>query len=105
MTGQTVFISGGTSGINLGIAKGFCARGAKVMVFGRDADKAERAAAEVREETGGMAIAGTADVRDYAAIADLFTTSAAQLGAPDVVIAGAAGNFMAPAVGISANGF
>lgn len=105
MTQQTVFISGGTSGINLGIATGFAARGARVMIFGRDAARADAAAALVRAETGGQVIAGTADVRDHAAIAALFERSVAALGAPDVVIAGAAGNFMSPAVGISANGF
>ncbi len=105
MTGKTVFISGGTSGINLGIAKGFAAQGDKVLVFGRDLAKAEAAAKEIREETGGIAMAGSADVRDMAAIRALFEHATEALGAPTVVIAGAAGNFMAPAVGISANGF
>tara|TARA_R110000850_G_scaffold80010_15_gene172119 strand:+ start:1122 stop:1913 length:792 start_codon:yes stop_codon:yes gene_type:complete len=105
MTHHVVFISGGTSGINLGIAKAFAAKGAKVLVFGRDAAKADAAAAEIREETGATVMAGSADVRDAAAIAELFARATAELGAPTVVIAGAAGNFMAPAVGISANGF
>lgn len=105
MTGQTVFISGGTSGINLGIAKGFSARGARVLVFGRDAAKADAAAAEIKAETGGTVLAGAADVRDHGAIQSLFASAADALGAPNVVIAGAAGNFMAPAVGISPNGF
>ena len=105
MADQIVFISGGTSGINLGIAKGFAARGARVLVFGRDGAKAEQAAALIRTETGGTAMPGAADVRDYGAIETLFAKAAAELGAPNVVIAGAAGNFMAPAVGISPNGF
>lgn len=105
MTGKTVFISGGTSGINLGIAKGFAAQGDKVLVFGRDPDKAQAAAQEIREETGGTAMAGSADVRDMEAIRSLFEHATEMLGPPTVVIAGAAGNFMAPAVGISANGF
>jgi len=102
---KTVFISGGTSGINLGIARGFAAQGAKVLVFGRDGSKAEAAAAQLREETGAQVIAGSADVRDYGAVETLFASATEAIGAPDVVIAGAAGNFMAPAVGISANGF
>jgi len=103
---QVVYISGGTSGINLGIAKGFAARGARVLVFGRDAAKAEAAAAEVRAVTGAAEVmAGSADVRSFEAIQALFARAVDELGAPDVVIAGAAGNFMAPAVGISANGF
>lgn len=102
---QTAFISGGTSGINLGIAKGIAARGGKVLVFGRDADKAEMAAAEIEREYGSIAMAGSADVRDAAAIAALFAEAVERIGAPDIVIAGAAGNFMAPASKISPNGF
>jgi NAD(P)-dependent dehydrogenase (short-subunit alcohol dehydrogenase family) len=102
---KAVFISGGTSGINLGIAKAFARRGDKVLVFGRDAAKADAAAEEIRAETGSDVMAGSADVRDPAAIAALFAEATARLGAPSVVIAGAAGNFMAPAVGISPNGF
>ena len=105
MSQHVVFISGGTSGINLGIAKGYAAKGAKVLVFGRDGAKADAAAAEIRAETGATVLAASADVRDAAAITGLFARATAELGAPTVVIAGAAGNFMAPAVGISPNGF
>ena len=61
MTDDVVYISGGTSGINLGIAKGFAARGAKVLVFSRNASKAESASAEIEQENGGRAISGGAD--------------------------------------------
>jgi NAD(P)-dependent dehydrogenase (short-subunit alcohol dehydrogenase family) len=102
---KVVFISGGTSGINLGIAMGFAATGAKVLVFGRAAGKADAAAAQIRAKTGAIAMSGSADVRSFEAVSGLFARACAELGQPDVVIAGAAGNFMAPAVGISANGF
>jgi NAD(P)-dependent dehydrogenase (short-subunit alcohol dehydrogenase family) len=105
MSSSVVFISGGTSGINLGIAKGYAAQGASVLVFGRDAAKAEAAAAAIRSETSGKAICGAADVRDPQAVVALFTRAAQEIGAPDVIIAGAAGNFMAPAVRLSPNGF
>jgi NAD(P)-dependent dehydrogenase (short-subunit alcohol dehydrogenase family) len=105
MSGKAAYISGGTSGINLAIAKGFAQRGAAVLVFGRDPKKAESAANEIRSETGGRALGLSADVRDFAAIAAAFASARAEIGAPSYVIAGAAGNFPAPAVGISANGF
>lgn len=105
MQGRTAFISGGTSGINLGVARRLAELGAAVMVFGRDAAKAEAAAELIRTETGGRAIGGSADVRDFAAVDDLFRRSTETLGSPDIVIAGAAGNFMAPAAQLSANGF
>jgi NAD(P)-dependent dehydrogenase (short-subunit alcohol dehydrogenase family) len=103
--GKVIYISGGTSGINLGIAKGFAAHGARVLVFGRMKDKAEAAARAIQEHGGRRAMAGAADVRDPQAISALFAQACTEIGSPDVVIAGAAGNFVAPAVNISANGF
>lgn len=105
MHGKTAFISGGTSGINLGIAKQFARRGAAVCVFGRDLGKAESAAEELRAEGGGKVLAGAADVRDFEAVQALFADATAALGAPNIIIAGAAGNFMAPALRISSRGF
>ena len=46
LRGKTAFIAGGTSGINLGIAKRFTRLGARVAVLGRNPDKARAAAAE-----------------------------------------------------------
>ncbi|MEM6730125.1 MAG: SDR family NAD(P)-dependent oxidoreductase, partial [Myxococcota bacterium] len=48
LKGQTAFITGGTSGINLGIAKHFVRFGASVAVLGRKEDKANAAAEELR---------------------------------------------------------
>ena len=44
-SGKTVFVSGGTSGINLGIAQAFGAAGAKVFVISRSEDKVAAATA------------------------------------------------------------
>jgi NAD(P)-dependent dehydrogenase (short-subunit alcohol dehydrogenase family) len=105
MQGKVVVISGGTSGINLGIAKGFARAGAKVLVFGRDGSKAAVAADEIQRQTGGFALAASADVRNYAAVASVLARAQEELGPIDVLVAGAAGNFMAPAAAISSNGF
>ena len=45
--GRSVFVAGGTSGINLGIAQRFAALGAKVGVVGRNPEKAANAAASI----------------------------------------------------------
>jgi NAD(P)-dependent dehydrogenase (short-subunit alcohol dehydrogenase family) len=97
--GKVAFVAGGTSGINLGIARAFAAHGAKVAILGRNPEKAEAAAAEF----GALAL--TADVRDYAATRVAMERVAHELGAMDVVVSGAAGNFLAPALGMSANAF
>jgi NAD(P)-dependent dehydrogenase (short-subunit alcohol dehydrogenase family) len=99
--GKSVFVAGGTSGINLGIAKRFADLGAKVAVLGRNPEKAAFAAADIGHDALGL----TADVRDYAALRAAMEQAAEKNGAFDVVVSGAAGNFLAPALGMSANGF
>ena len=64
LAGKTAFIAGGTSGINLGIAKRYAELGAKVAVVGRNPEKAQNAAAEIGHGARGL----SADVRDYGAI-------------------------------------
>lgn len=102
--GRTGFITGGTSGINLAIARGLAACGARLALLGRDPGKAERAVEEV-SALGPQALALTADVRDFAALDQAVGIAADHLGPLDFVIAGAAGNFIAPAENLSANGF
>ena len=101
--GKTAFIAGGTSGINLGIAKRLAGLGAKVTVVGRNPEKATAAAAEI----GGsdIALGLAADVRIYQSVEEAFDQAVARFGKLDIVISGAAGNFVAPALGMSANGF
>jgi NAD(P)-dependent dehydrogenase (short-subunit alcohol dehydrogenase family) len=62
------------------------------------------AAAEL-ETFGGKVSTSVADVRDAAAVAAALATSRDALGPADVVVCGAAGNFVAPAEKISPNGF
>lgn len=101
LAGKTAFVAGGTSGINLGIARRFAELGARVAVAGRDPDKAKRAA----ESIGHDAIGLSGDVRDYGAIRGVMETVVDRFGLMDIVVSGAAGNFLAPALGMSANAF
>lgn len=101
LQGKVAFVAGGTSGINLGIAKRFSDLGARVAVVGRDPDKAQRAAGEIGDGALGL----SADVRDYGTIRAAMEKIAGDLGPMDIVVSGAAGNFLAPALGMSANAF
>jgi NAD(P)-dependent dehydrogenase (short-subunit alcohol dehydrogenase family) len=102
--GKTVFVTGGGSGINLGIAKNFAAIGANVGICGRTQETLDAAAAELRA-IGATVTAGVADVRDYAALEAVFEKTKQDLGPIDVLVAGAAGNFLCPAEQLSPNGF
>ena len=102
---QVVFIAGGTSGINLGIAHGMAAVGAKLAVLGRDAAKAQAAADSIANSHGTTAIGLSADVRDPEQVEAARQVCQDQLGDINCLISGAAGNFPAPALGISPKGF
>ena len=101
---RTVFVAGGTSGINRGIAEGFARAGARVAVLSRSRDKVE-ATVSALEELGPAALGFSADVRDYGQVEDALAKAAGEFGPVDVLVSGAAGNFPARAVDISSNGF
>jgi|SRR5437867_8241873 len=102
--GKAVFVAGGSSGINLAIAKAFAARGAKVAIASRSQDRVDAAVAELRA-LGADAYGCSADVRDADAIAAALAQAHAAIGDFDVLVSGAAGNFVAPALGMSPKGF
>lgn len=99
-----VFIVGGTSGINLGIAEAFAGQGARVGVASRNQEKVDAAVAKLTK-LGGQALGFAADVRDVDALKAGFAKVGAAWGHIDVLVAGQAGNFPAPALGMSSNGF
>ena len=102
--GKTVFVTGGGSGINLGVAKNFAALGANIAICGRTQEKLD-AAAEALRALGAKVCPVAADVRDIAALQAAFARSKAEIGAMDVLVCGAAGNFVVAADKLSANGF
>ncbi|RJF72564.1 SDR family oxidoreductase [Deinococcus cavernae] len=104
LAGKHALITGGGSGINLGIAQSFAAHGCAVTILGRNLEKAQRAAQGI-VDAGGRALGVSADVRDFAAMQAAAAQAAQELGDFDIVLAGAAGNFPAPVDGISPNGF
>jgi NAD(P)-dependent dehydrogenase (short-subunit alcohol dehydrogenase family) len=104
LAGQNAFVTGGTSGINLAIAERLARAGAKVTVVGRNPEKAALAA-ETVARAGTEALGLSADVRDYAALSQALGKAVERFGPIDILVNGAAGNFPAPALGMSANGF
>jgi NAD(P)-dependent dehydrogenase (short-subunit alcohol dehydrogenase family) len=103
-SGKQVFIFGGTSGINLGIACCFASAGADVAVASRSQDKVD-AAVERLKSLGSTSTGYALDVRDFDAVQAALASHAADCGALDVLVSGAAGNFPALANDMSPNGF
>jgi len=104
LAGKNALITGGGSGINLAIARRFARSGAAVALIGRTKEKLDAASNEIKK-SGGVAAGYPADVRDYDALAAAIRAAHDQHGPIDLVVCGAAGNFPAPVVGMSANGF
>jgi NAD(P)-dependent dehydrogenase (short-subunit alcohol dehydrogenase family) len=102
--GKHVFVTGGSSGINLRLAEAFGELGAKVSINGRKVDKLEAAVKGLREK-GVTAQGHAADVRDYAAVEGALEAAVKAFGPIDVLVCGAAGNFPAPVAMMSSNGF
>jgi NAD(P)-dependent dehydrogenase (short-subunit alcohol dehydrogenase family) len=103
-SGTTVFVAGGTSGINFGIAEGFAAAGASVAVMSRSQEKVDAAVIRLRA-LGAQATGEAADVRDWEATSGALRHVHESFGEIDVLVSGAAGNFPAAALDMSPNAF
>ena len=106
--GKTVFVTGGGSGINLGIARNFAAVGANIAICGRTQERldgAVRELAALTARTGAKVLAKVADVRQMPALQAAIDETRAALGPIDVLVCGAAGNFLCRAEDMSPNGF
>jgi NAD(P)-dependent dehydrogenase (short-subunit alcohol dehydrogenase family) len=99
-----VFVFGGTSGINLGIARCFAAAGASVAVASRSQEKVDAAVAELNL-LGSGASGYALDVRDADAVQAALGAHGTAAGDLDILVSGAAGNFPALATDMSPNGF
>jgi NAD(P)-dependent dehydrogenase (short-subunit alcohol dehydrogenase family) len=102
--GKTVFITGGGSGINLGVAKGFASLGARVAICGRSQEKLDGAVKEIAA-LGIKTLGRAADVRKPEELVAAFNACRDELGPIDILVCGAAGNFLVPAEKLSPNGF
>jgi NAD(P)-dependent dehydrogenase (short-subunit alcohol dehydrogenase family) len=87
--------------LNFGIAAAFPKAGARVAVCSRSQDKVDAAVAKLGKDALGFAC----DVRQYDRVSEVLAATRERLGEIDVLVSGAAGNFPAPALGLSPNGF
>lgn len=104
LRGKVAFVAGASGGINLEIARRLGADGAKVAVISRHPERIAAAAAGLAAD-GIECIGRAADVREYDAVEAALAETRTRFGEIDVVVSGAAGNFLAPALGMSSKGF
>jgi 3-oxoacyl-[acyl-carrier protein] reductase len=84
ISGRSVLVTGGTKGIGKGLAAGFAAEGARVVITGRDAEAGQRTAAELTA-AGGTVTFAAGDVSDPDSCADVVAATRQRHGGIDVV--------------------
>jgi len=104
LNGRVAFVTGGGTGITGGVARALAEAGAAVALVSRKLDHLEPAAQAINEK-GGKAIAVASDVRQPEEVEKAIAQTIEQLGKIDIVVNGAAGNFLCAAEELSPNGF
>ncbi len=99
LKGQTVLVTGGSSGIGKAIAARFAREGASVaLVASASLDKANAAAEEIKSESGADIKGYVADVRNRELVGDLFSEVRRRQGPVDILVT-SAGIFLPTPVG------
>ena len=104
LRGKVAFVTGGGTGITGGVARALSEFGASVALVSRKIDNL-LPAAQLINENGGTAIAVAADVRNPSEVEAAIAKTVEEFGKIDVVVNGAAGNFLCKAEELSPNGF
>lgn len=89
---KVTVITGGNSGIGLGMARKFKSEGARIAIFGRSEETLEAA----KQELGGDTIAVKGDIRNVSDIERLYKEVENAFGRVDVVVANAGGASFGP---------
>ena len=101
---HVAFVTGGGTGITGGVARAFAEAGAGVALVSRKLEHLEPAA-EAINRNGGRAFAVAADVRNPEEVEKAIAATTEHFGKIDIVVNGAAGNFLCKAEELSPNGF
>ncbi|RIB21361.1 2,4-dienoyl-CoA reductase [Gigaspora rosea] len=94
LKGKVAFVTGGGSGICKGMTEAMLRHGAKAVIISRRFDKLDKAAEEMRKEIGAEVLAIAADVRKPEDIIKAVELTIEKFGRIDILVNGAAGNFL-----------
>src|SRR5437899_716729 len=117
LSGRVAFVTGGGTGITGGVARALAEAGANVALVSRSLEHLEPAAKAINDARGGNptvregaeitgeAFAVVADVRKPDEVERAIAATIDRFGKIDIVVNGAAGNFLVKAEDLSPNGF
>lgn len=108
MTKRTVFISGGTRGVGLEIAKRFAQEGANVVIIGKTVEPHPKlpgtlatASAEIKAAGASDVLAIPCDIRDLDSLKLAITTAGAKFGKIDVLVNNASALYLLKTVDLT----
>ncbi|MCH7320759.1 2,4-dienoyl-CoA reductase [Solibacillus sp. MA9] len=104
LQGKTIIITGGSSGMGLGMAKQFVQEGASVVITGRDSERLANAKTEILE-FGSNIETFQMDVREPEHVQAMVDFTVEKFGRIDSLVNNAAGNFLVHAEKLSPNGW
>ncbi|MEX0720227.1 MAG: SDR family oxidoreductase [Balneolaceae bacterium] len=106
LSGKTILITGGGSGLGLAMAKGFAKCGADIAICGRTEAKLKKGVKEIADERkGAEARYYQVDVRDYDGVTSMFKQIINDFGSVEGLVNNAAGNFLSASEDLSPGGF
>jgi peroxisomal 2,4-dienoyl-CoA reductase len=110
LSGHVAFVTGGGTGITGGVARALAEAGAKVALVSRSIEHLDPAAKAINDAHGANSITGeafavAADVRKPDEIEKAVAATVERFGKIDILVNGAAGNFLCKAEELSPNGF
>ena len=91
LSGRVAIITGGSSGIGLGVARGLAEAGATVAIVARNVERSQQAAAQI-EEAGGKAFAVACDVTDGDGVEAMVQEVKERCGRIDILVNNAGTN-------------
>ena len=91
---KRILVTGGGSGLGAAMGRRFLALGAELVICGRNLDRLEAAAREMREQTGGKVTTITCDIRDGVAV-DSMMDQIWREAPLDILVNNAAATFIA----------
>lgn len=98
---RVAVVTGGASGIGLGVARQFVAEGHRVAILDLNGTALEAAAAELSAE-GGTVLAAAVDVADRASVSAAFERVRAELGPVEILVTSAGVESFDPVLDITA---
>ena len=104
LKGKTALVTGGGTGICRGLALALASHGCDVAITSRKADHLEPTCRDI-EAVGVRALTVAGDVRDPTAVEQTVAATVDAFGRLDILVNGAAGNFLCLAEDLSPNGF